>query len=543
MNLNTPLKQIILSLEKDANVLLFDQYFKTLSQIEQTHPAHPALISIIKMMRSLGSYLQTNTENPHPDTFKVLTTIAERAQKLTHIKDLNKQQVTLFFQESHTDFKSLKDKIANCPVFSDAQMNELRSAFLAIDWEITDATLNNLEQVTNTFLSRLKSKSVLATYLKMMQSTVRYIKTQKAKVHTQTISLLKALVSSFEQIVQSPGMDQNKKKQLLNSDIHRFKAFKQTISAKKISITPPVVEDDDMMPALSHVTSSLAQDAHQNYEFTALPDVRETLTATSIDQFEDITPALTGKKVPTIPAGNIMDDLFNAKETPADELLDAIHLMDIHGNEEHALKMLDRDDELQARGIQSFCPKRLDTDPIPEIGNRLDEFFNLEEPELSPQEISLPQAEHFQPSESETLPTDPGIIPFEYEDEALDSAQQAELLEDKSSDGVSGTRKDAQRFCPDVFDDANLKTLQSFLVKPGWEADRWSLQSIQKECFNLKDLWPDDKQKNGLLDIILSLSRSLEDLTSQDDLDKKALGPYKKESKGFFGTIKAIFTS
>ncbi|MFH2058640.1 MAG: hypothetical protein ABIJ59_07055 [Pseudomonadota bacterium] len=537
MNLDTQLTQILSSLENNFENSAFDNYFRVLSQIEQENTAHSALVSILKMMRALGSYLKSNKENVHPDTLKTLILISENAQRLNNFKDLDKNQIHKIFQESHRSFKSIKQKIASHPAFSDIDMDELRSVFLAIDWEITDTTLNSFEQVVTRFLSRIKPNSIFHSYLKMMQSIGRYIGTKKANIHTDSISLLRTIFSNFERIVQSPEMDQHTKKQIIGTDIKRFEIFKQKISDKSSQITRLISQEDSMRPALSHVKSSMAHHAGQSFELTELPEVQENALPASAAQIEDIPPALAGKGSSNTPAIDVMDDLFNAKETPADELLDAIHLMDVHGNEDHALKMLDRKEELQAQGIQNFTPKRLDTDPIPEIGNRLDQFFSLKEPDSSPDnsndEISF-SYEDPEPSLVSKIPSaDPGLVPFEDEDESFDSTQEAEHTNVITDDGGQHNTQS---------DDLNLKTLQSFLLKPGWEKDRWSLQSIQKECYNLKDLRPNNIQTNKLLEIILLLSQNLEEHANQDLLEEPSLSP-QKGSKGFFGKIKGIFTS
>jgi len=78
---------------------------------------------------------------------------------------------------------------------------------------------------------------------------------------------------------------------------------------------------------------------------------------------------------------NVMDNLFNTKESPADELLDAIHLLNVHGeNPEQEMDMLDKTEDLQTQGIKNVIPQTKTNAPIPEISNTLDEFFNLDSP-------------------------------------------------------------------------------------------------------------------------------------------------------------------
>ena len=505
------------------------------------------------MMRSLGLYLKSKKENAYPETVQVLTGLGENAEQLINGTHLDRKEISDIFQAALASFKAVKLKIASRPGFSVAQMDELKSVILSIEWEITDTTLRNFETVINALISKQRPNSIHHSFLKIMLGIGRYIGDKKVDAHTDSVSFLHATFNDFAAIVQSPGMSVDQKKQIFNDRINRFKAFKQLISRSSATVSPSAY-DGGVQPALSHIKQRV-EDRAETPEpgLIEMPDTDGE--AISPDDLEDLAPALAGKKVPVSTDKDVMDDLFTAKETPADELLDAIHLMDVHGNQDHALKMLDRAEEDKASGIKKYTPQRGNNEPIPEIGNRLDEFFDLDSSkdpkpdQLPDQEIETEPVKNI-PADPERIHTDSdesGIIPFEDEDESI--AQSQTGPENKTPATVSDSQPPDTENQPvetsgaDT-DETGIQTLESFLAKPGWDKDRWSLQSIQKESFVLKEQWPDDVRANRLLDVILSLSRALETHTDQAPLEESpALTDKTVQSGGFFGWLRRLFSS
>ncbi len=532
-------------MNNNSHDAVFNQLLETISQIEIENPDHSALISVLKMARSIGSYLKSNKGKAHPDALTVLSGLGKNIEKLIPATDLNKQQITAIFQDSFSSFKTLKQKIMAKPVVNKTDLEELRSVILAIDWEITDTTLRQFETVVNEKLLKLKPNSIFHLYLKIIQSTGGYIGTKKADAHTDSISFLRSVFGNFDKVVQSDDFDL--KKRLLEKDIKRFKAFRQKISEQPPNreTAQPASDESTIPPALSHVKSNSGDSSDQNFELTELPEEQETLDGSGFDQLEELPPALSDKAPAFSPGMDVMDDLFSVKETPADELLDAIHLMNVHGdNDDQALKMLDQQDERGDDGIQNFTPRRKDTDPIPEIGTRLDEFFNLEEPGTDDTPPLLSEQDDTADAETDEASSEAEIIPFDYKDESFESLDLTD--ETDEADDTNHLPEQGEPPVPAAASESgSLKPLLSFLSESGWEKDRFSLQSIQKECFNLKERWPDDPEKEGLLDIIISLSRTLEEIFVENPLEQPLEdNEIKKDKpKGFFSKIKGMFSS
>jgi len=154
--------------------------------------------------------------------------------------------------------------------------------------------------------------------------------------------------------------------------------------------------------------------------------------------------------------------------------------------------------------------------------------------------------------ETDQPAADPGIIPFDDGDENLYSDEPAAPLPDEQDQqsfepqmpgAISSTPSTALEDDLPAPPVDRLEKLQSFLLNQGWETDQWCLQSIQKECFHIKDTWPDEKELAQTLDIILSLSRALEEYSQQNQDDSNPPEQNRTESKGFFARLKGMFSS
>lgn len=541
MNFLTELKLSIESINKnitDDNIAaLQNEISKIGKQYKDNH-----VTSILKMMQSLGKYLGSKKDNINADSIPVLNSIAEKLDKIISEPGLEKEELNGILKEELKKYKALKNKIASRPEIKDSDINDLKSVILAIDWEISETTLQNFEKVVTNQLLKFKNYKIHYTFLKLIHSTGRYIGTQKVNAHTDAISFLHSVFKNFEQIAQSSDMAFSDKKALLENDIKRFHEFKLKIAQKKntsiLSVEIPEEdipgedipdEDDFVQPALSHVKAKEGLEAEDDIApLTTLlePDEYKTgeyKSGNNRPQADHKTPA-TGAK-------DVMDDLFNIKESPADELLDAIHLMDVGGNnQDQALDMLDQTMDSQSDGIKNFTPRRMDNDPIPEIGTRLDDFFSL-----APSDNQISVEDHFDPMtvpEKEEEDLLDGIIPFQDEDES-----PYENPDDNPA------QKDGLEI---------ITQLRTKIETKAWLKDESSMSSIIHDISHLEKQWSHDSEKKALLEIITSMTSLMKnqsetiqkhDISMTDDPDNEILNAIEKKSLGIWGRIKGMFIS
>ncbi len=513
---------------------------RQLSQLGQEHKNTPAVPSFLKMMQSLGKYLGSKKDKAHTDSIPVLTSMANQLEKIITQPDLKKDETSRILFDELEKYKSLKHKITSRPSITNTDLNDLKAVILAIDWEISDTTLQNFEAIVTPLLTKLKGNNLQHTFLKIIHTTGRYIGIQKANAPTDSISFLRSVFENFEQIVHTPGMALKDKKKVLENDIQRFHDFKQTISRKKgVDLTPDSSEEDAMQPALSHIRQPHLPSKNDSTLLTPLPEPEELLDTEKETDPDVLVPALTDKRPSPPGPRDVMDDLFSLKESPADELLDAIHLLDVQGQNPYQDNNKDnRTSTPQSDGIKDFTPLRRDNDPIPEIGSRLDEFFNLDDPETNggePDDHKEPAVEIRTDTADESAD---GIVPFQYEDEAFEAPP---LPNDEYKPESSNPDFDI------------LNRLKSTIEDLEWLQYEASMLSVTEDMAYLETRWQTDPDKTCLLEIIASnihLLKAQSETIQQINADMAA-----RESEtdatdtsggnppGLWGRIKKMFTA
>jgi len=530
--LNKVIESINTNITDDNTTSLKNQ----LSELSLLYKTNHAVTYLLKILQSIAKYLGSKKSNVNADTLPLLNSIASKLEQLMDNSDLTKVEINKILSNEILKFKSLKNKISSKPVINDSEINKLKEAILTIDWEISDAVLENFKKVITNLLSKLKYYNIHFTFLKIIHSIVQYIGTHKANIHTDSISFLHSVFEDFEKIVQPPEMTNKEKKQLLENNIKKFQVFKNKISSgnKTSQTIDDTSDDENYAPALSQFSQTSMSGANDDSSLTTLSKIDDSdLPAQSVPDTDE--PSITN-------SGNVMDDLFSTKESPADELLDAIHMLNVHGeNPDQAMRMFDKTKELQTEGIKSFTPQTKNNDPIPEISNRLDEFFNLDIPgdDIVQSDSQKDQNQYDNQNQDKDQTTaieafnqidaPEGIVPFQEKDESFEEiAMQS---------------------------DDNLKKiiqLKSFFIDSDWLQSESYLVSIDQEIAALKKLWQNDPEKTGLLqiitmniDLLKTQDKAAEQLkkNSKTDQNFEETSAPQVETTGVWSKIKNLFTS
>ncbi len=552
MNSIDKLIKIIESINLDITDDNIKDLHNELFELEPDHKTNQTVLYFLKMLGALAKYIDSKRNSVQADTIPVLNSIVAGLAKLLDSPDITENENRKILSENMLKFKSLKNKISSIPKISDIDINELKAVILAIDWEISDTTLENFETVITALLSRLKYYKIHYAFLKIIHSTARYIGTQKANAHTDSISFLHSVFKNFELMIQTPGMPYKEKRELLETDIKRFQDFKNKIALgkkpDKIQDKAPdktidqtiddTSEDESFTPALSQFKQKDMAQADDDASLTTLSNTDEA--PVPVAQITSDTMESS-----TADSENIMDDLFNAKESPADELLDAIHLLNVHGeNPDQAMDMLDKNEDLKSEGIKKFTPQTKTNDPIPEIQDRLDAFFNLD----LPTDTAVQEKNHVEP---DTLDKTDNMVQeiaqaVEIDTARPDDAEEVVVPFDNNDESFEEIAKQ--------YDD-NLKiiiNLQTLLKNADWLQDESSLFTIIQGMEHLKEEWVDDPEKTALLQIINtniklmqnqnSTSEEKNDRTDENVEDETASGP-QAGTPGIWNKIKKSFKS
>lgn len=114
----------------------------------------------------------------------------------------------------------------------DSPISNLKALVFSIDWEISDATMVDFLKETKRLSEKYKNDQILSLFLKLHDSIGKYIKAKKARAHPDAIKFVASLYKSFEKVVLSPGMPEKQKKQILSTEVAKFKQFKERVLLK-----------------------------------------------------------------------------------------------------------------------------------------------------------------------------------------------------------------------------------------------------------------------------------------------------------------------
>ncbi len=483
MNCLTELKQITDSLNIKINDNDLDTLTRLLPVIGKQYGSISGIPTILKMLNSLTAYMNSRKTSAHADCVSVLASLGTCLSRLAASPDTDRATAEKLVSEQIRTYNVLKNKISSRPDLSPDDIQDFKAAILAIDWEISPGNLHNFKSAVSKLLSRLKEYKIHYNFLKIMYHTGQYIASEKADAHTDSIPFLQSVFENFEYLVQNPDTPLSRKKELVLADMKRFNEFKTRISRKKKPDIKHADDNDDisMPPALSHVRPDKASSAaDDDPPVTRLSDDQDSYARDEDTQSlsDLVKPALAGRQPSSAESRDVMDDLFTMKESPADELLDEIHLLEVHGTDPAgALAQVQPEvpDTMQSDQIKKITPKRVEKDPIPEIGTTLDEFFNLED--------------------SGNGKSDAGIVPFNYEDEESENR----IPEIRPSEDIAD-KKHGPENGPDP---AMLLTqLSSRIESMEWIQDKTVLGSIKDDISSLEKIWDRDDDKSALIKII-----------------------------------------
>jgi hypothetical protein len=112
---------------------------------------------------------------------------------------------------------------------TDLPLKDLKSTILAIDWEITDDSLETFIAQVEGLQAEFEDDKVIHTLLKLLRSLGKYIRKQKSQAHPDTIKRLMSVYSALEETVTNAEMSRDAKEKMLLEEVRQFQRLKAKI--------------------------------------------------------------------------------------------------------------------------------------------------------------------------------------------------------------------------------------------------------------------------------------------------------------------------
>ena len=129
-------------------------------------------------------------------------------------------------------YKIDAEEIENSPI------KELKSIVLSLEWEITDAVMEKLEEEIRKLENLFQRDKIILAYLQLLGSLGKYIRKKLARAHVDSITLLHSVYESLEKAMLSGEMSDAAKKKMLVGHVSQYKKLKKEIQSAKPSGHP-----------------------------------------------------------------------------------------------------------------------------------------------------------------------------------------------------------------------------------------------------------------------------------------------------------------
>jgi pilus assembly protein FimV len=240
------LKTIILSIDWEINDDILQQLDDELVDLADIWADDKIKLIYIQGLNKIGKYIYKEKASANPNAIKLLITFYHNLEKIVSsdgsISEEEKKEQLLKDVKKFDQLKSQigkPDATAEKPAVASVDENEqeeelkvLKALVLGIDWEINDTGLEKLSaEVTRLegVFSQNKAKLILLQGLGALSS---YINKMRSQSNSKSFTLLHSFYGALEKITSSE-LSAGEAKQLLLSEVDKFKGFKQEIAQEQ----------------------------------------------------------------------------------------------------------------------------------------------------------------------------------------------------------------------------------------------------------------------------------------------------------------------
>jgi len=206
-------------------------------------------------------------------------------EEVSVIADDSDEKENLTPEESDVFPKSIEDT----GDLDDSALRQLKSVVLSIDWEINDETMKGLIEETDRLKDVYEDDRTLVLLFQLLGSVGKYIKSNKAGAHPDSITLLNSIYYSLENVMLSKGMTEAARKNELFAQVKKFKQLKEQIAitkegmAKKRGVASNIGKQEKIRPDGETMQEVMRPDMsrmlpHEAFAF-ALEEIKEVIKA------------------------------------------------------------------------------------------------------------------------------------------------------------------------------------------------------------------------------------------------------------------------
>jgi hypothetical protein len=113
------------------------------------------------------------------------------------------------------------------------RLRELKSLVLSLDWEITDEVMGRFFREIQRLENEYGDQKILLSFLRLLDSIGKYIKTHKGKAHPHAGKLLNSAYMSLEKVIRSQHLTPLERNRMLARELRRYRRLREQIAFRK----------------------------------------------------------------------------------------------------------------------------------------------------------------------------------------------------------------------------------------------------------------------------------------------------------------------
>ncbi len=523
---------------------------EALLKIDSEYGQEKTIKLYAKMTTALAKYVASGKAKSVTQASKLLTSLLTELETILKDGTLTDREKKKRLRRDIRKFKRFKEKISSKPAHKPAGIEDLKAALFSLDWEISDRTIQSFETAIRELKPKWASRKAHYNLIKIIHNVIKYIGVKKSQTDAESIAFLYSVYNSLEFLINNPDIPSAERRQLLQENVSRFYDFKNRVSKNLVKkgensetavAVPPKKKETgkksrekrmhistELAPALSHILTGQGKPGTEDTDLTPLPmDFGDTAPEKKRAGKTRDSGSGRGKGEETLVAASdrdLMEDILSAKDSPVDDLLDEIH--------QQAIRQDFEEDTDLPPGMKQFVPERADAEPMPEVGDLLDQFFGESDEGKKESARESETAYETREADLETREADLETHDAEAPKEEIVPFEDENILIKKDTEERELSEKEI------------LEQLKSSVENARTRIDKPTLETIEEKISQLETLWQDDSDRMELLGMLHTLNELVQNAVGPPggSGEKEGALPLqeKKSPKGWMTRIKKL---
>jgi pilus assembly protein FimV len=243
------LESIILALAEEINDEILQELANEIEDLQFIYQGDKISEFYFQGIGKIGNYISAKGAAAHPNSIKLIVLFFYNLEKIISSSEITEEQAAQRITSDIRKFNSLQYQISQSEqgltdpdpaVMRSATeiLRQLDVALFALDWEVTDESLQRFKEEIVALQSALEQNKPVLVLFQGLHSLSEYLEEKREDAHPETFILLHSFCSAIEQILKADQGTLSRKiiQKIVIDCIERLNTLKMLISDTEESI-------------------------------------------------------------------------------------------------------------------------------------------------------------------------------------------------------------------------------------------------------------------------------------------------------------------